>query len=55
MHSFLHRFAGVVRGVLSGLDRVFLRGTLRGIAHTKGLKSFLDSQHVLLKDFGDYS
>jgi hypothetical protein len=55
MHSFLRRFAGVVRGVLSGLDRVFLRGTLRGIAYTKGLKSFLDFQHVLLKDFGDYS
>jgi hypothetical protein len=55
MHSFLNQFAGVVRGVLSGLDRVFLRGTLRGIAYTKGLKSFLGTQRVLLKDFGDYS
>jgi hypothetical protein len=37
------------------LDRVFLRGTLRGIAYTKGLQGFLACQHVLLKDFGDYS
>src|SRR4051794_36737768 len=26
MRSFLARFAGVVRGVLSGFDRLFLRG-----------------------------
>jgi hypothetical protein len=55
MHSFLTKFAAVVRGVLCGLDRVFLRGTLRGIAHTKGLKSFLWHKRILLKDFGDYS
>jgi hypothetical protein len=55
MHSFLSKFAGAVRGVLCGLDRVFLRGTLRGITYTKGLKRFLGIQGVLLKDFGDYS
>ncbi len=55
MHAFLEKFAGVVRGVLSGLDRVFIRGTLRGLAYPDGLKRFLWSQGVLLKDFGAYS
>jgi hypothetical protein len=55
MQSFLSKFAGVVRGVLCGLDRVFLRGTLRGVAHTNGLKKFLWTNSILLKDFGDYS
>jgi hypothetical protein len=55
MHSFLTKFAGVVRGVLCGLDRVFLRGTLRGLAHTKGLKGFLWVNRIPFKDFGDYS
>ena len=55
MHSFLTKFSGLVRGTLCGLDRLFLRGTLRSIAHTKGLKTFLWFQNVLWKDFGDYS
>ena len=54
MQAFLGKFAGVVRGVLSGLDRVFLSGRLRGLAHTAGLRSFLWNRRVLLKDFGDY-
>src|SRR5579884_4402424 len=48
MHSFLRKFAGAVRGVLCGLDRVFLRGTLRGVAYTKGLQSFLCSFSITL-------
>jgi len=55
MHSFLTKFAGIVRGALCGLDRLFLRGTLRGIAYTQGLKSFLWHNRILYKDFGDYS
>jgi hypothetical protein len=55
MRSFLNRFTGLVSGVLSGLDRLFLRGTLRGISYPKGLKSFLWVQQILLKDFGTYS
>lgn len=55
MRSFLSRFAGVVRGVLCGFDRLFLRGTLRAIAHTEGLRSFLWYKRILFKDFGDYS
>jgi hypothetical protein len=55
MQSFLTKFAGAVRGVLCGLDRVFLRGTLRAVAYTQGLKYFLWYNRILLKEFGDYS
>jgi hypothetical protein len=55
MHSFLNKFAGVVRGVLNGLDRVFLRGRLRAITYSKGFKNFLCAHGILLKEFSDYS
>lgn len=42
-------------GVLSGFDRLVLRGTLRGLAYAAGLKGFLDRKHVLLKDFKGFA
>src|SRR5262245_19460789 len=54
MHAFLARFAGVARGVLSGFDRLFLRGTLRGLAHTKGLRDYLWANQILHKDFASH-
>jgi hypothetical protein len=55
MRSFLTKFAGVVRGALCGFDRLFLRGTLRGLAYPNGLRSFLGYKRVLMKEFGAYS
>ena len=55
MKRFLERHHGRVTGTLSGFDRVLFRGTLRSIAHVKGLEVFLYSQHVLFKDFGRYA
>lgn len=54
MHPFLERHADDVFGMLSGFDRLRLRGTLRRIANVQGMASFLAQQHVLLKDFGEY-
>jgi hypothetical protein len=51
MLSFLDKFSKVVRGVLSGLDRVFFRGTLRTISYPEGLEGYLRSNRVLYKDF----
>jgi len=39
-------------GVLSGFDRLVLRGTLRSIAFAEGMFHFLCRVGVLLKDFG---
>jgi hypothetical protein len=54
MQSFLAKFSKVVRGVLSGLDRVFLRGTLRTISYLDGLEGYLRSNRVLYKDFAQH-
>lgn len=54
MRSFLQRHESEVLGMLSGFDRVRLRGTLRFIAHVSGLQRFLSYAGVLLKDFGQY-
>lgn len=54
MKSFLQRFGGIVLGVLSGFDRLRLRGTRRLLAHASGLKHFLWKSRVKLQDFDTY-
>ena len=51
MNSFLLRHALSVIGMLSGFDRVRLRGTARMIANADGLRALLSHVGVLLKDF----
>lgn len=55
MLSFLTRHASRVKGVLSGFDRVRFRGTLRWLAHVKGLMGYLSYQSVLLKEFKEHA
>jgi hypothetical protein len=55
MVGFLSKFAAVVRGVLCGFDRLFFRGTLRGLAHTKGLQRYLWAHRIPFKDFAAHS
>lgn len=54
MFQFIERHAQNVLGVLSGFDRLRLRGTIRQLVHTEGLCWFLRCADVLLKDFGRY-
>jgi hypothetical protein len=54
MHPFLERHADDVLGMLSGFDRLRLRGTLRRIANAQGMGTFLTQQGVLLNAFGEY-
>ena len=51
MQSFLRRFAPVVMGVLSCLDKVRFRGAIRWLAKPAGMMHFLWKVQVLLKDF----
>jgi len=55
MTSFLARFAAVVRGVLSGFDRLFFCGTLRNLAHPRGLQNYLWAHRIPYKDFAVHS
>ena len=54
MHSFPSKFATVVSGVLCGFDRLFFRGTLRRLAHCRGLQNYLWFSHVLYKNFREH-
>lgn len=55
MNAFIQKHADSVIGVVSGFDRLVLRGTIRSMAYAQGLKHYLDRTGVLLKDFGDYA
>jgi hypothetical protein len=55
MLSFLSCFAPVVSGILSGLDRLFLCGTLRNLSYNLGLQNYLWNNHIPFKDFKSHS
>ena len=55
MQTFLAVQAAKVKGVLSGFDRVRLRGTLRMLANAKGMCCWLRVMQILLKDFRAWS
>jgi hypothetical protein len=54
MKRFLRQHADRISGVLSGFDRLRFRGTLRWLAYTAGMRSFLSCLGVYLKDFKNY-
>jgi hypothetical protein len=54
MKRFIQRFADKIIGVLNGFDRLVLRGSLRPISYSRGMKGFLWHRQVLLKDFGHF-
>jgi hypothetical protein len=55
MNSFVQRHQKSVIGILSGFDRLWLRGTLRWLAHRDGMATYLQHVRVLLKDFKAYA
>ena len=54
MDAFLQKYAPLVIGSLSGFDRLIFHGTLRSLAYVEGMRAFLNSAGVLLKDFKTY-
>ncbi len=54
MERFVTRHKDRIVGTITGFDRILFRGTLRCISHCQGMWVFLSSQHVLLKDYGNF-
>jgi hypothetical protein len=54
MKRFIQQHSSEIRGVLSGFDRLRFRGTIRWLAYTQGMQSFLNHTGVLLKNFKEY-
>jgi hypothetical protein len=55
MERFLEQHDDQITGVLSGYDRLSIRGTLRQLCYQQGIETFLCYHHIKYKDFGDYS
>jgi hypothetical protein len=54
MNRFIEKYSGKLLGVISGFDRLVLKGTLRPLSYTAGMMNFLFEKEVLLKDFRCY-
>ena len=55
MNSFVQRLGASIRGILSGFDRLRLRGTKRWLATTRGLIGYLWQRQILWKDFPSHA
>lgn len=54
MQQFITNHSDQIQGVISGFDRLVFHGHLRTISSAQGMKAYLDSHHILLKDFGQH-
>ena len=55
MLTFAAKYSDKIQGVLSGFDRLIFRGSLRRIAYTFGMNSYLWANQILLKNFGAHA
>jgi len=53
--GFLNRFGDSITGVLSGFDRLRLRGTLRHLFQPTVMEAYLNACRILIKDFGTFA
>jgi len=51
MQQFIAKFKDKLLGVISGFDRLILRGVLRRLAYSKGMEEYLWQNEVLFKDY----
>jgi hypothetical protein len=54
MDSFLHRFGGQIKGMITGFDRIVFKGCIRPLMFADGAMRFLRSHGVLNKGYKDW-
>jgi hypothetical protein len=54
MNHFTKKYEKNIAGILSGFDRLVIRGSLRMLCFQMGMLSFLQCMGVLLKNFGSF-
>jgi len=55
MDLLLNKFSKIIKGVITGFDRIVFKGMLQPIMYSMGMMSFLYSRNVLNKDFKEYA
>jgi hypothetical protein len=55
MSRFIQRFGDKITGVLSGFDRLVIRGSLRAIVNPAGMKNLLWRRQIPLPQFGSWA
>jgi hypothetical protein len=55
MIEFMKMYAKSIVGAISGWDRIRFRGTMRWLASTQGIGTYLSCHGILLKDFGKWA
>jgi hypothetical protein len=53
--KLMELYKNKIMGAIRGLDRIRFRGTQRWLANEAGMRTFLSSQHILLKDFKQWA
>ena len=54
MQEFIAKYGEEIQGVISGFDRLVLRGTLRAIRYAEGMKAYLIRKQVWVGDFAQH-
>lgn len=54
MNTFIQKFAGIVKGILSGFDRIVFKGSILPLMHDRGAADFCRTRGILNKDYKDW-
>ncbi len=54
MDTLLHRFGSLVKGVITGFDRIVFKGQIRPLLYAAGMQAFLSTHGVLNKNYKNW-
>jgi hypothetical protein len=54
MNALVQRLGAIVKGVLSGFDRIVFKGSILPLMHVQGVRNFLQHKRILNKDYKDW-